>query len=77
MTDCLWLFYQFLTSDLVMIDEKLFSSGTCPVDALPLYLGHFQYTETCDKEVWLLYLRGPSHISKIKNETSGDSLSEW
>ena len=54
-----------------MIDEKLFSSGTCPVDALPLYLGHFQYTETCDKEVWLLYLRGPSHISKIKNETSG------
>ena len=49
-----------------MIDEKLFSSGTCPVDALPLYLGHFQYTETCDKEVWLLYLRGPSHISKIK-----------
>ena len=51
-----------------MIDEKLFSPGTCPVDALPLYLGHFQYTETCDKEVWLLY--------KIKNETSGDSLSE-
>ncbi|RMX47129.1 hypothetical protein pdam_00018677 [Pocillopora damicornis] len=39
-----------LWEDLVMIDEKLFSSGTCPVDALPLYLGHFQYTETCDKE---------------------------
>ena len=41
----------FFFSDLLTIDEKLFSSNCPPLDALPLYLSHFQFTESGDDKV--------------------------
>ena len=47
------LFLLFIFSDLLTIDEKLFSSNCPPLDALPLYLSHFQFIESSDDEVKL------------------------
>ena len=41
-------------SDLLTIDEKLFSSNCPTLDALPLYLSHFQFAERSEDEVKLL-----------------------
>lgn len=41
-------FYFF--SDLLTIDEKLFSTNCPPLDALPLYLSHFQFIETSSED---------------------------
>lgn len=40
----------FFFSDLLTIDEKLFSSNCPPLDALPLYLSHFQFIETSSED---------------------------
>jgi len=44
---CLTEFVSLL-EDLLTIDEKLFSSNCPPLEALPLYLSHFQFTESSD-----------------------------
>ena len=41
----------FIFSDLLTIDEKLFSSNCPPLDALPLYLSHFQFIESSEDKV--------------------------
>ena len=45
------LLCNFFFSDLVVIDETLFSSSLPPDGALPLYLGHFQFDYNSEKEV--------------------------
>ena len=48
-----WAFFIF--SDLLTIDEKLFSSNCPPLDALPLYLSHFQFIESSEAKVKLSF----------------------
>ena len=49
-------FFHFKLADLTIIDETLFCSHSSPEDNdLPLFLGHFQFTDNSGNKVNLIY----------------------